>query len=645
MLTRAQLLQGNAALGAVLPGQVQGITAGPGLTIESNGSITINSQTTVGLMKMGQTASLAVNAYNSYNWPSIEGTAGQQLTIASTGSGISTLAWDDPDRIPWTAKGQLVVGTGLNTQTLLNVGANGTILIADSTQTSGLNYTANYVSGITAGTNVAISGSTGNVTISVVPGGAVGTITGVTAGTGLSGGGTSGNVTLTNAGVTSVTAGSNVSISGSTGDVTISVVPGGAVGTITGVTAGTGLSGGGVSGSVTLANTGVTSLATSTGLSGSSTTGSVTLTNTGVTSLIAGTNITLSGSTGNVTISASGGGGGSGTVTSVDVSGGSTGLTFSGGPVTSSGTITAGGTLALASGGTGATTQATAINNLLPAQSGNAGEYLTTDGTNALWASSGTVTSVTGTLPITVANGTTTPVIAINAATNAAAGAIEIATLAEAATGTDATRALTPESGVPKDASGMAGAALIPGGNNAARPGTPVTGMLRYNSQAGTPVSMEYYNGSAWSGFSKVAQVVYFRDTTGSVNSPNTPTLITATITPTSVSSQILVTYCANVRQTGFVTGGVYATSALFRGASNIQGGYDSGGSTVGMDNIGGVPAPQTMGIVGTTSMTILDSPATTSATTYTVYCVNFDAGTSNDYQPGGTITLMEILP
>lgn len=46
---------------------------------------------------------------------------------------------------------------------------------------------------------------------------------------------------------------------------------------------------------------------------------------------------------------------GSGTVTSVDVSGGTTGLTASGGPITSSGTITLGGTLAIGSGGTGAT--------------------------------------------------------------------------------------------------------------------------------------------------------------------------------------------------------------------------------------------------------------------------------------------------
>jgi len=47
---------------------------------------------------------------------------------------------------------------------------------------------------------------------------------------------------------------------------------------------------------------------------------------------------------------------GTGTVTSVALSGGTTGLTVSGSPITTSGTITVGGTLALANGGTGATT-------------------------------------------------------------------------------------------------------------------------------------------------------------------------------------------------------------------------------------------------------------------------------------------------
>jgi len=50
--------------------------------------------------------------------------------------------------------------------------------------------------------------------------------------------------------------------------------------------------------------------------------------------------------------------GGGGTVTSVNVSGGSTGLSFSGGPVTTSGTITMSGTLSTSNGGTGSSSLA-----------------------------------------------------------------------------------------------------------------------------------------------------------------------------------------------------------------------------------------------------------------------------------------------
>lgn len=55
---------------------------------------------------------------------------------------------------------------------------------------------------------------------------------------------------------------------------------------------------------------------------------------------------------------------GTGSVTSVQASGGTTGLSFSGGPVTGAGTLTLAGTLALANGGTGATTAAAARTNL-----------------------------------------------------------------------------------------------------------------------------------------------------------------------------------------------------------------------------------------------------------------------------------------
>lgn len=57
-------------------------------------------------------------------------------------------------------------------------------------------------------------------------------------------------------------------------------------------------------------------------------------------------------------------------VTSIDASGGATGLAFTGGPVTTAGVLTLGGVLNVASGGTGATDASTARVNLGAAQRG-----------------------------------------------------------------------------------------------------------------------------------------------------------------------------------------------------------------------------------------------------------------------------------
>lgn len=113
-----------------------------------------------------------------------------------------------------------------------------------------------------------------------------------------------------------------------------------------------------------------------------------------------------------------------GGVTSVNVSGGTTGLTTSGGPITSSGTITLGGVLAVSAGGTGAITAAAALTSLGAYPASNPSGYTSNTGT----VTSVSVTTANG-VSGTVTNPTTTPAIslalgAITPTSVAASGAV-----------------------------------------------------------------------------------------------------------------------------------------------------------------------------------------------------------------------------
>jgi hypothetical protein len=132
-LTRAQILQGNSANGIILPGTPQGVTAGSGVTIAPSGALSVNTLDPA-FNAFIRTNSLT--AYNAYVWPNLVGAAGTQLTS----DGAGNLFWSDSDGIPWTAKGQLIVGTGVGTDVLLNVGTDTSVLMADATTASGLTY-------------------------------------------------------------------------------------------------------------------------------------------------------------------------------------------------------------------------------------------------------------------------------------------------------------------------------------------------------------------------------------------------------------------------------------------------------------------------------------------------------------------------
>jgi hypothetical protein len=138
--------------------------------------------------------------------------------------------------------------------------------------------------------------------------------------------------------------------------------------------------------------------------------------------------------------------------------------------------------------------------------------------------------------------------------------------------------------------------------------------------------------------YSKVVQIVAAETTSQVVVSTGTltDTTLTATITPKSASNKILVM----VSQNGVLkdSNNTSATIILFRNTGNIKNMVIYGGYTNSTGTSGG------LSIVGN----YLDSPATTSATTYKTQ-FRSEAGTSSVIvQHGGaasSIVLMEVTP
>jgi hypothetical protein len=148
--------------------------------------------------------------------------------------------------------------------------------------------------------------------------------------------------------------------------------------------------------------------------------------------LTAGSGVTITNGAGAITIAATGSGG---TVTSVAVSGGTTGLTVSGSPITTTGTITLAGTLAVANGGTGITSFGAGVAtflgtpssaNLAAAVTGETGSGALVFGTTPVLVGSRITVSALGTLT----TGTTTIDLAtaqVYTATITAANTITVA--------------------------------------------------------------------------------------------------------------------------------------------------------------------------------------------------------------------------
>ena len=228
------------------------------------------------------------------------------------------------------------------------------------------------------------------------------------------------------------------------------------------LTAGTAISVTGTYPSFSVANTApdqVVSLTAGTAISVTGTYPSFSVTNTApdqVVSLTGAGTTTITGTYPSFTITSNDSA--AGTVTSINASGGTTGMSFTGGPVTSAGTLTLNGTLAVSNGGTGATDAVAALTNLgaYPASNpsgftSNVGTVTSVSGTGTVsgLSLSGTVTStgsltLGGTLAVLPSNFASQTANTVLAAPNGSAGtptfraivAADIPTLNQNTTGT-----------------------------------------------------------------------------------------------------------------------------------------------------------------------------------------------------------------
>ena len=167
---------------------------------------------------------------------------------------------------------------------------------------------------------------------------------------------------------------------------------------------------------------------------------------------------------------------------------------------------------------------------------------------------------------------------------------------------------------------------------------TPTT--LPASATAGQVLTAQYVNDLR--GAFRVLQVVTGTRDVQVANATNTfvDTGLTASITPSSVDSKILIMVSQNGAGKAAGNSGSALQLQLLRGASTI----------IVFEGLGGYTNSSLANVAGSFSTVFLDSPATTSATTYKTQFRNVANASAVEVQNGGgglatvsTICLMEI--
>jgi hypothetical protein len=255
----------------------------------------------------------------------------------------------------------------------------------------------------------------------------------------------------------------------------------------------------------------------------------------------------------------------------------------------------------------------------------------------------GDITAVNVTAPITGGGSAGAVTIGVSAASTAAAGVVQ---LSDSTSTTSSVLASTPTA--TKSAYDLADAAI-------AKSTVTTAGDIIYRNATvptrlgiGTANQVLAVNSGAtapeWKTLpsSSVVQVKSANITTSQSTTSATfvDSTITLSITPTSASNNILVLVTVAGLRTETNDGGTkYGRVKLFRGASAIQ----NEGSPVGYYVGGGSGGTLIYEMYGSLGLSYIDSPATTSATTYKIQ-YKADNGTFT-LAGNAAITLMEVTP